>query len=120
MARTGIDFATLLGTVELTETVEPQESAEISRRTRIRSSNRSAASSALHSNESVESKDKNKSESVENVNQMESSSKGKVEGSLFANYFRSCENSIALVLVGILFVLAQVLASSADYWVSFW
>lgn len=50
----------------------------------------------------------------------EKSSKGTVHGSLLAQYFKAGANTISLMIVFSLFLLAQVAASAADYWVSFW
>lgn len=50
----------------------------------------------------------------------EKSSKGTVQGSLLAQYFKAGANSILLMPMFALFLLAQVAASAADYWVSYW
>lgn len=111
----------MLEAEELEEEIEPQDGTKVRSRTHSRSSTRSVSSSSLHSvGGDDEPNDEIMTKSIENIQQMETSSKGKVKGSLFGNYFRSGGNLIALILVGILFLLAQVLASSADYWVSFW
>lgn len=57
---------------------------------------------------------------MEDVQQMESSSKGAVKGSLMGNYFRSGGHPLVLFIVIVLFIMAQLLASASDYWVSFW
>lgn len=51
---------------------------------------------------------------------METSSKGQVKGSVSGTYFTSGANFSFMCFIFILFILAQVLASGADYWVSFW
>lgn len=61
----------------------------------------------------------NDEEEVKGV-EMEASSKGKVKGSLAGNYFKAGANWFWLFILGIAFVLTQVLASGADYWVSVW
>lgn len=58
-------------------------------------------------------------EEPEQVKQMESSSKGKVKGSNALNYFRASSNWCVLGMLAVLFVLAQLFASGADYWVSY-
>lgn len=121
LVRSGVDFASLLQAEEPDDTVETQDGGKVRSRTHSRSSTRSASSTSLHSADSEDEPDhENKAKSMENIQQMESSSKGKVAGSLIGNYFRSGGNLISLVLVGILFICAQFLASIADYWVSFW
>lgn len=42
------------------------------------------------------------------------------QGSSLQQYFRSGASSITLFVLFLLFILAQVTASGADYWVSFW
>lgn len=59
-------------------------------------------------------------QSLYNFKKMEASSKGQVEGNMFVNYARAGGNACGLIFVGLLFLLAQILASAADYWVSFW
>lgn len=51
---------------------------------------------------------------------MEASSKGKVKGSITANYFKAGANWFWLFILVLLFIVAQFLASAADYWVSIW
>lgn len=51
---------------------------------------------------------------------LEESSKGKVKGSVTASYFRAGANWFGISLVFIFFIISQVLASAADYWVSVW
>ena len=51
---------------------------------------------------------------------MEESSKGKVKGSVTANYFRAGANWFGISLLLIFFIISQILASAADYWVSVW
>lgn len=67
-------------------------------------------------------KDQNKvnGKSVEALQQMETSSKGKVKGSVSGTYLKSGANFFILAIIFILFILTQTLASGADYWVSFW
>lgn len=50
----------------------------------------------------------------------ETSSKGKVKGSLLVNYFRSGANWCVLLFLCTFFFIVQVLGSAADYWVSVW
>lgn len=122
LSKSGVDFATLL---ESEETDEANESAEIKGRSRThsRSSTRSTSTTSLNSN-TDEEEDRSpraaRAKSVEEIQQMESSSKGKVKGSVIGNYFRSGGNPVILFFVGVLFLLAQIVASASDYWVSYW
>lgn len=122
LSRSGVDFASLLQAEDIDESTETPETVRTRSRTQSRSSARSISSVSLHSegNAEDEPEEVNKTKSVEDIRQMEMSSKGKVKGNLFFNYFRSGGNLVVLVIVGILFILAQVLASFADFWVSFW
>lgn len=51
---------------------------------------------------------------------MEESSKGKVKGSIAGNYFKAGAHWSILFIIGSLYIIVQVLASGADYWVSVW
>lgn len=51
---------------------------------------------------------------------VEESSKGKVQGSLFGNYLKSGSNPFVLSIILSLFVLTQAAASMIDWWVSYW
>ncbi|XP_044751806.1 ATP-binding cassette subfamily C member 4-like [Coccinella septempunctata] len=50
----------------------------------------------------------------------EESSKGKVKGSLFFNYLHSGSNYCVVTFVIFLYILTQVLASSIDFFISYW
>lgn len=50
----------------------------------------------------------------------EDSSKGKVHGSIFWNYLFAGGNIFFVSIVVILYIMAQVMASGIDYFVSFW
>lgn len=52
--------------------------------------------------------------------QMEASSKGQVAGSLAMKYFNSGAHWSILFILLFSFIITQVLASGADYWVSIW
>lgn len=52
--------------------------------------------------------------------QMESSSKGKVEGSMLVNYFTAGVNWPVFLVLLFSFVFAQVIGSTIDYFVSIW
>lgn len=52
--------------------------------------------------------------------QMEESSKGKIKGSVPLRYFQSGSHWLVLVLLAIIFPVADIIASSSDYWMSIW
>lgn len=54
------------------------------------------------------------------LQKMEETSAGKVEGSLLWNYLSSAQRPILLVFLIAAILCAQILASSADIWVSYW
>lgn len=117
LANSGVDFVKLVGTAEVENAENPEK---FGRQTSRKSSTRSASSVSLHSStdgsEIDDEEDEGKTEGVE----MEASSKGKVKGSISVNYFRAGGHWSILVVLGILFLIVQLLASAADYWVSIW
>lgn len=76
--------------------------------------------SALISAGNNKEKNEDRKEIKARVQELESTSRGKVQGSLFLKYFRSGANPAVLLLLFSFFLAAQILASSADYFVSFW
>lgn len=54
------------------------------------------------------------------LRELESSSKGKVKGSLLMHYFNSANRPCTLIFIITTFLLAQIFASVADVWVSYW
>ena len=59
-------------------------------------------------------------ESIYDGVEMEASSKGKIKGSIAMHYFRAGANWFWIFVVFSFFILAQLFASVADYWVSVW
>lgn len=57
---------------------------------------------------------------VEKAHQLEVSSRGKIKGPLFFHYINSAGMPIGSFILFILFLLAQILASAADFWVAYW
>lgn len=51
---------------------------------------------------------------------MEANSEGREQGSIILNYFGAGASSSVLITLFLFFLLTQVLASVADYWVSYW
>lgn len=112
LAKSGVDFAKLVGTVEKDDEKEDSPDKSLSRQTSSRSSTGSLSSLKSSNDGSVVEKD-------DGV-QMEASSKGKVKGSIAGNYFAAGTHWSILVILGIAFIIVQLLASGADYWVSIW
>lgn len=57
---------------------------------------------------------------LESLQYYEESSEGTIKGSLMKKYFECGSHPIELFIIFLLFILAQLSASGADYWVSFW
>lgn len=101
MVNSGVDFAKLIGTEETNH-----------EKCHVKSRTGSMSSEFNDDNE----EDDGRTEGIE----MEASSEGKVKGSVSLHYFRAGAHWSILVVVGILFLGVQILASAADYWVSIW
>lgn len=54
------------------------------------------------------------------VKELEASSKGKVQGSLFLNYFKTANGPLTVIFLVITFLSTQILASFADIWFAYW
>lgn len=122
MAKSGIDFAELLQSDDPIDDGHDDngsggssDSASLGRRSRSQSL-KSSMSSIANGEEFEEVAN----EQVEQPQQLEASSRGKVEGSIFGMYLKSGANWFVLSVIASLFLLTQVLASGADYWVSYW
>lgn len=59
-------------------------------------------------------------EDTEFIQKLEASSKGMIKGSLIVNYFKMSKRPFCLVFLILSFLLAQILASGADIFVSSW
>lgn len=123
LAKSGVDFAELVGTIEKAENEESPD-RPMSRQVSRKSSTRSLSSMSLN-NSSIDGSlfdenTENDEEDQDNGVQMEASSKGKFKGSVATNYFTSGAHWSILVLLLISFVIVQLLASAADIWVSVW
>lgn len=85
-----------------------------------RSSSKSIRSTSISSSKASLHDDNIQEEEKEQGIGLEESSKGKVKGSVTVNYFRAGANWFGLSLLLIFFIISQILASAADYWVSVW
>lgn len=120
LAKSGVDFAQFVETDEPENEENPEKmSRQMSRKSSTRSASGSVASLNSSADGSVFDEDPENEERLEGV-QMEASSKGKVKGSIAANYFAAGAHWSILFLIGISFLIVQFLASAADYWVSVW
>lgn len=114
LSKSGVDFAKLVGIVENSEGNKSENiDQQMCRQLSIRSSKTSITSHRSSTDGSI---DENNYKGV----QMEDSSRGKVKGSISTNYFTAGANWFVLFLLMSAFVVAQLVASGADFWVSIW
>ena len=106
MASTRDDFAQMIGFNEHHHVIRQQSISSVS-------SNKISESEMR-----IQSEHKNEEE--DKGVQMEESSKGKVKGSVSLQYFLAGGNWIVLILLIMLLLFVQILASGSDYWVSIW
>lgn len=113
LAKSGVDYAQLVGTKENAD----DENSE----TGSRQLSRTPSITSTSSNSTTKSSepDKNRTPEVDEGVQLEESSKGKVKN-VSANYFLAGAHWTVLFFLVCLFLIVQVLASGADYWVSVW
>lgn len=82
---------------------------------------RSGSKVSLRSQKSVKDNDnREEDEEKEEMHALEESSRGKIKGPLLFNYLNSAEKPMLLFLALSLFLLTQILASTADFWVGNW
>lgn len=121
LARSGVDFAELIGE---NENDEKKGSRTHSRASSIRSMSsasliRSMSATSLCSIGGEPFDEIEAEVEPEQTIQMESSSKGKVKGSNGMNYFKAGAHWAVLAPLVVLFFIVQLCASGADYWVSY-
>ncbi|XP_031636272.1 multidrug resistance-associated protein 4-like [Contarinia nasturtii] len=112
LAQSGVDYAQLVG-IDEEKTVD----GESDTRSRKRST---TSTSSSKSSKSIKEPEKDGDELQDKGVQMEETSKGKVKGSVAAHYFKAGAHWSILFFLGLLFLIVQILASGADYWVSIW
>lgn len=123
LSRSGVDYVQLVGEIKSPEIQENVEG--FMRQTSITSSMKSHLSRQPSVAPSINSAENaaditGSNEEIDKGIGMESSSKGKVKGSVWMNYFKAGAHwSVLLVLLGS-FVFVQLIASAVDYWVSIW
>lgn len=116
LAASNIDFLNLIGMDESNNEEVNKKSISTSRQSSVRSI--STTSSEHVDSEALEDEENSSNNNV-NV-QLESSSKGKVKGSVNISYFRAGAHWSVLSIIFALFLIVQTLGSGTDYWVSFW
>lgn len=130
ISKSGIDVASILNKGEEEETqkegyIESDGVADITRKSVNSNSamGKMTNSTGSLNSEKSSSKDnqkENPQEENELLKELEASSKGKVKGSLFVNYFKSADRPYTLVFLIVSFILSQTLASVADIWIAYW
>lgn len=123
--RSGVDFVAYINAG--TETHPDEDNANYWKGKRSRNSSRVCLRSvstisawSIYSDYDEQGTKDNDHGSEETLNNFEMSSKGKVKGSLLLQYFKAGSHFGELIIILILFGLAQLIASGCDYWVSFW
>lgn len=117
----GVDFAKLVGlsgeSSEVSGEIPDAQTAQKSSVVSLNSDNTSKTKSeSIEGNVKQKEKEKEKDEGL----QMEETSKGKVKGSIPWNYFKAGAHWSVLIILALSFLLVQLIASGADYWVSVW
>lgn len=125
LAKSGVDFDELAAEDEYLENDE-KSGSRLSRQTsRISSRSIQTSNSVSESSLDIRADDSSHEGAAFEDEQaigvgLEASSKGKVEGSVAVNYFKSGANWFCLSVVGFAFLITQLLACAADYWVAIW
>jgi ABC-type multidrug transport system fused ATPase/permease subunit len=116
-----IDYAQLLGLDESADRAieEKPESERISTGPINSLLRQISRVSARSKSSDKTAKEKDNGEIVGPVN-VEASSKGTLKHSVYIEYFRSGANMCVVLVIGIMFLLAQSAASIVDWWMAFW
>ncbi|XP_031639826.1 multidrug resistance-associated protein 4-like, partial [Contarinia nasturtii] len=112
--KTGVDFTRLLGRNENDQVGQNEEQLK------RRDSAISQRSKSASLDEGTRFLEGNNEEENPLAIELEASSSGKIKGSLLFSYLKSSNIPCALLLLGALFVITQVITSTADIWVSLW
>lgn len=111
-----MDFIELVGIAKPNE----ENSDNFNRQNSEAFSSRSSSSSTLGCSENRGTIDESGNQKKDEGVQLEASSKGKVKGSIFMNYFKAGVPWPVFIVLLFLFVFVQFLGSAVDYWVSVW
>lgn len=117
MLKSDIDLTSILKTTE-----EDSNEPNIENETQCMAS-KQTESIANNKNTSTESKaNESEAEGEKNelIKKLEDSSKGTIKGSLIVNYFKASKRPFSLLFLMLSFLLTQILAGSADIFVSYW
>ncbi|XP_055317503.1 probable multidrug resistance-associated protein lethal(2)03659 isoform X2 [Sitodiplosis mosellana] len=115
----GVDLASLLKTNE-EENIKKCEIKKLSlKKSEIIMDNSKNIPPQSIANESLQQKGVVEEE-TELLEKLEASSKGQIKGSLIVNYFKASKRPFCLLYLMLSFVLVQILAGSADVFVSRW
>ncbi|CAB3379679.1 Hypothetical predicted protein [Cloeon dipterum] len=124
----GLDFAQLLAEAEdeledeiLSEEDDPASVLRKRRRGSSESSAKSVLEGVVRQIKSVKaSQELHEKEQEKPKEVAEMRSKGSVSGDVYGEYFRSGGNACVIFIMFLMFALAQIAASGADYWLTFW
>lgn len=122
MSKSGIDFVTLVESDELGDNPNEQDSAgrrssnQMSRQSSVRSISTNSITSLDGS--IVADNDDEEEVNIKGVG-LEGTSKGKVKG-ITMSYYKAGAHWSVLSVLFLSFLIVQLLASSADIWVSVW
>ncbi|XP_063700314.1 ATP-binding cassette sub-family C member 4-like [Culicoides brevitarsis] len=122
LSRMGIDFSKMLESEEYRDgsSEVDEQSKRGGSRTGSRSRKSSVTSSGSQSPEgSLDGSDDEDDKKVEQQNNLEESSKGKVQG-VFRKYLAAGSHPICFTLIFGMFFLTQAIASTIDWWSSYW
>lgn len=111
LAQSGVNFAQLVGIDDEKELNEPT-----GKRCRKVSTVSTVSGESLKLELSENKDEEPKDEGI----QMEKTSKGNVKGSVSVSYFNAGAHWSILLVLGVSFLIVQILASGSDYWVSVW
>lgn len=116
LAQSGVDFAKLVGLTDKSVDILGEISdAQVSS---VESMNLGTISKP--ENEKIDENVKQQEQEKDEGLQMEDSSKGKVKGSVSWSYFTAGAHWFILIILASSFLIVQMFASGADYWVSVW
>ena len=119
IARSGIDFSSMLNPNKNDETEQDSEKNKRRNSTSSQKSRMSSSKSLIEVTALVEEQTKLE-ENSEMVKELEASSKGKIKGSMLLNYLKSANMPCALIFLCASFLVTQVLGSLADVWSLYW
>lgn len=119
LSDSGVDLVNLIGTVETS--IKKEKQIGNPRSKLLRSiSYESVSSLPTDLNDYIDDEEDFEMDGMEEAVQMEASSKGKVDGFILLEYFKAGAQWPDFLLIIVLFIFTQFLASGSDYWISYW